>query len=913
MVSEPMIKRNCLILTQYRKTSDYNDFIGKYYHFPANPNKNYLAQFDNLPLEFVYYEPERRGEGKFFGYGIIKNPPFEDKREAGFYFVEIEEYKKFSKPVYFKNDEGIILEKILNTEYYNSNNAVRKANPQFIDEICLDGGILLNFKADAHLVQVLGEQLIASERVGILELVKNAFDAGASYCKVRVEKVPNLQPVAESLYEFNDFEGPVIVIEDDGAGMNKEQIESGWLRPASTLKTSVKQRLKAERESAIKKGQLKVFDNFVELLKKEHKGRIPLGEKGVGRFATHRLGKRLILKSKTVENNYEYILKINWDDFNSEGGIAKDLDSVGISLSRQPLSRDYGEKNSGTQLIIYGGREGLELTEDEIIEINNTVLKLNSPNPNPSSRKQDFKASFECVQVKNLNANPPFVREDSVFRITGIVDKNGIFEYDYYFTPPYSDRIPLNGFERKNEKVDIKKHNKAYFLKEIEGRKLWKIPTCGAFYIHIDVWYRDSPWIDKSDSFLDYLKDYGGLSIFRDGINVYPAEWGAKYDWLGLRQRQISQAKRISYYHMIGNVEIEQSNNIDLIDQTNREGMIINSAFLDMKELVKAVVLYVELDYMGKREELNKLTGGLIREPRVLNEFSKQSAKIISNIHKKYDYTSDPYLLLEDLGEISEREKKLVDLSKSSKNLQKNLELMVEVQDMLTEQAGFGLGIAVALHEINKVASNFYYGILEVIKRGEFDKVKLEDLQNTSAALGSELMRISPLRALRNEKEIDFRVSESIEYVKSIFQWQFDKLGITFTYNKNQDFGVSARYGALNQILTNLIDNACYWLNDPDLAKREIKIELDAHNRTIIVADSGDGIAESILPYLFQPGYSLKEPQSGLGLYVCKHYMNLMKKRGDIYLVKDRDRLDGYPGAQFLLDFSKVNESYDEV
>src|SRR5690606_36936117 len=137
------------------------------------------------------------------------------------------------------------------------------------------------------------------------------------------------------------------------------------------------------------------------------------------------------------------------------------------------------------------------------------------------------------------------------------------------------------------------------------------LPTCGLFYIHIDIWYRDRPWIDKNnDGFLDYLKEYGGLSIYRDGINVYPAEWGAKYDWLGLRQRQISQAKRISYYHMIGNVEIEQSNNIELIDKTNREGMIQNTAFHDLAELTKAVVQYVELDYMGKREELSKLTGG---------------------------------------------------------------------------------------------------------------------------------------------------------------------------------------------------------------------------------------------------------------------------------------------------------------
>ncbi|MBK6989649.1 MAG: ATP-binding protein [Bacteroidetes bacterium] len=55
-------------------------------------------------------------------------------------------------------------------------------------------------------------------------------------------------------------------------------------------------------------------------------------------------------------------------------------------------------------------------------------------------------------------------------------------------------------------------------------------------------------------------------------------------------------------------------------------------------------------------------------------------------------------------------------------------------------------------------------------------------------------------------------------------------------------------------------------------------MRIDAADRTIIVADNGEGIHDSIMPYLFQPGYSLKFPPSGLGLYVCKHYMNIMKR-----------------------------------
>lgn len=901
-----MEKRNCLILTQYRKDSDYNDFIGKYYHFPATDKKNYLNQFSSLPIEVVYYEPDKKDDGVFYGYGKITKPPFLDKKTPDHYFVEISDFKLFSKPVSFKDTTGEILEKTHNTEFYNYNNAVRKVKPQFLDELCLDGEILLNFKADAHLVQVLGEQLIASERVGILELVKNAIDAGASYCNVIIEKIPNLSEIPDTLYQFNEFDGPVVIIEDDGSGMTKEQIELGWLRPASTLKTNVKERLKREREKAIREDKLDTFENYLKVIRAENKGRIPLGEKGVGRFASHRLGKNLIIKTKIVENSYEYVLKINWDDFNILDGSPRDLDDVKITLTRQAPSRDYGSKGSGTQLIIFGGREGFELDEPEIKQINRTILKLNSPNPHPKATTPAFKAIFSCPQVKELDEEITYEKYDPVFRISGIVDEWGNFEYDYSFEPPYN--IPLTGFNRKNQKLDLKDIEKKHWFRIENERKLWRKPACGAFYINIDVWYRDNPWMDKSDNdFKKYLKDYGGISVYRDGINVFPAEWGAESDWLGLRQRQIQQAFRMSYYHMIGNVEIDQSSNIDLIDKTNREGMINNRAFTDLSALVKSITYFVELDYIKKRDEFNSLSGE--KDPKRMGKFSQQSAKIISNINKNYDVAIDQYQLFEniqELGDISERKGRLVELSKSLQNLEGNLKQIQEVQDILTEQAGFGLGIAVALHEINKTTSNFYYGILDVLKSGKWDKLKLEELKDTSKALESEILRLSPLRALRNEEPIQYKISKSISYVHSVFKRRFNTLNIDFDFNRDQDFEICARYGALNQILTNLFDNSCYWMDKPEITDRKIRLQIDATDRTIVVADSGQGIHDSMMPYLFQPGASLKFPPSGLGLYISKHYMNLMKKRGDIYLAKERDRINGLGGAQFILDFSKV-------
>ncbi len=218
------MKTLCLVITQSREKSQYNDLIGRSYHFP----KKYLGQFKKLPTEFVYYESTKTGEGAYFGYGKIMSVPVEDKREEELFFVEISDYKPFSVPVFFKDELGRIRE--ADSPHYNSQNAVREITKELLDEICLDGKIFLNFKADAHLIKVLGEQLIASEKVGILELIKNAYDAGASYCRVRIENIPYLKKVDESEYLFPEFPGPVIIVEDDGSGMSRDVIENGWIQ-----------------------------------------------------------------------------------------------------------------------------------------------------------------------------------------------------------------------------------------------------------------------------------------------------------------------------------------------------------------------------------------------------------------------------------------------------------------------------------------------------------------------------------------------------------------------------------------------------------------------------------------------------------------------------------------------------------
>ena len=112
------------------------------------------------------------------------------------------------------------------------------------------------------------------------------------------------------------------------------------------------------------------------------------------------------------------------------------------------------------------------------------------------------------------------------------------------------------------------------------------------------------------------------------------------------------------------------------------------------------------------------------------------------------------------------------------------------------------------------------------------------------------------------------------------------------------------------QIFVNLFDNSVYWLSFVPEDKRVIKIRVDSFNRTIIFADSGIGVDAAIRPYLFEAGYSMKVPPSGLGLYICKAYMNAMK--GTIYETPSSLRIMDVYGAQFTIDFNHVPERKEE-
>jgi anti-sigma regulatory factor (Ser/Thr protein kinase) len=76
----------------------------------------------------------------------------------------------------------------------------------------------LTFRPRARMLLLLGDQLIRDAGLAVFELVKNAYDADATKCRVILHDVEH--PGETS-----------ITIEDDGSGMSLETVSNVWLEP----------------------------------------------------------------------------------------------------------------------------------------------------------------------------------------------------------------------------------------------------------------------------------------------------------------------------------------------------------------------------------------------------------------------------------------------------------------------------------------------------------------------------------------------------------------------------------------------------------------------------------------------------------------------------------------------------------
>ena len=687
------------------------------------------------------------------------------------------------------------------------------------------------FEPTGRLIMSIGKDLIKDLPAALVELVKNSYDADASYVKIT--------------YLKNENESK-IVVEDDGHGMSQDTVLNAWMVPSTDYK--------------LKK-------------KNSPKGRVYQGRKGIGRYAVSLLGNKLELI--TIKDGLKTMAHFDWDEFNSE----KKLSEIPIVITTSETA-----DNSGTKLIItneYGNVLADEISEIDSQKVEKELSKL-------LSNVKDFKiiVSYEyfysddkkniCKEISQLEFS-----EAWHYKLSGKIHSDFSYELEY-----------LN-FYTKEEKIF-----KDSFIDELPKGSV----SCGEIIIDYRVYDKDPSGIEVIMNFVNgnqntnlskteiknMLIDKSGISIFRNDFRIRP--YGDKgFDWLNLDSKRVQNpSMSIGSEQINGKIGIESEEVSGLKEKSARDGLYENSNFATLQRIADLSLNLLEKERFKYRQKATKKKPEAIDKLFDFSHVSQNMGKAIDRAYK--NLKKSPENTDEHIETLNQ------EISKEIRNLEKEKETeFLEVKETIAiyqKHTTLGNVISVVLHEGRRPLA-WYRNKLPAMERklnSLFDKKEIattgyNDLYNDVGKLKSEAIRMSdffarldPLASNKRKKRKKINAENEIRSVMDIFQTIVEESNIKIDYEMQENITLNLVEEDLYMALTNIIENAIFWVNYSKFDEKIIKISLFTNNgeAVIEIVDNGPGILSEDIKenLLFLPGYSRKnsvmeENGTGLGLSIA--------------------------------------------
>ncbi|MDX0852421.1 ATP-binding protein [Sinorhizobium medicae] len=748
----------------------------------------------------------------------------------------------------------------------------------------------LKFKPYARLLTMLGDQLIRNEQVALAELIKNAYDADATWVKVTFDNFDE---------EFRAGPGARIVVEDDGHGMSSSVIENHWVNPATPMKLLGKQ------------GEKRTTD----------RGRVIQGEKGIGRFALLKLGRNVKMFTRPPAAKSENVLTLDLDRYNHdfiEDGQAMFLEDLQLELEVVSPALMIVDKE-----IDLGGKTATRLPQGTRIEISppagkwsrakvkkvyEDLSRLQSiftdpEEPDAEAGGEDgmtLKDSFSVFIYRN-DVYEPFgqetrerldvlLNEKAVFKIEGRYDDaQACFEFDM---DGQQHRLPLSDAAFTGMPV-FREYLKRHGLEPHEAAKVET--ECGSFRFSFFVFdfsndAKGRLELAKPDK--DLIKEHR-IYLYRDNIRVYP--YGdPDDDWLliDVRRGTVRASEFLSNDQVVGFVKITQKENPNLRDKTSREGLVdTGQAVDDFRSLLQTFLAWVR---KGPYDQYRRR--------------SKQSQDVDVFRTGKVQTLMDEVATAAAAANVpaAVREK----ISEVSREYKAERRYLVQRAENTEHLAGVGLSVEAASHDLMLAMQRVMSMIDKLVSLCDGD-AKLDrdalraELFAMRGLLGFIQSQISDMQLLfrsTKQRRKDVRILDLVEKVAKIFKSLLERNAIQVRVETvGSPLVAKTTDAVLLQLLLNLFDNAAYWLQGAP-EPREIEILLDGDTNTMTFADNGPGFREEDIPYLFEPFFSGKgEEGRGLGLYIARQLLERHEYTIEI-AAKDQRILKG---ANLVVSFVK--------
>jgi signal transduction histidine kinase len=677
----------------------------------------------------------------------------------------------------------------------------------------------------SRLLVLLGDQLIRDANMAVFELVKNAYDADATKCIVSLEHVHEENPALAK-----------IVVLDNGTGMDLDTVVNHWLEPGTDLKSQ-------QRRDLVRSPL----------------GRLPLGEKGVGRFASHKLGQHIEVVTKR-RGNLEVVVRIDWRVFDPDsatGTTPKYLDEIPIRVvEREP--EVFLKQSSGTRITVTQLRE-LPWSRRAVRSLHRAVTGICSPLSDRSSFAAVLAMNPDVGWLEGMLSYDEVIGY-SLFQFNAILSGTTL-DYEYTFEPTSAIerkkvtrrtnkvkgfpllRAPEPG--ERAEPIDIPEGSpsasrKRGVLVDLSAHDIGQVEV--QLYMY-DLDLRVLNLLLKNPKSLkDYLDSNGGVRVYRDGIRIY--DFGEPgNDWLDLEGKRVNvPSARIGNNQVIGSVLLKLEGSNSLVEKTNREGFVENDAYRAFHAAIACAVAQAAVERNVDKERLRKATEGRHDRTPVLDELQELRAGL--------------------------RKKKLE--SDFDKILQRIEYEHRRVRESLLLAAGTGLNLGAVIHTIEKDIKYLVLLLKRNADRAEIEKAvtRLSRLTDTMSWL------------LSDAPESVVQASTLLHQVVETWRFRFEHHRIQlidgFTLESPcKDFQRKMSRKLIATALMNLVDNAIYWVGTRE-SSRKIYIGTTTElgdGPAIVVADNGPGLQGDDPEVLSQPFFTRKPNGTGLGLHIAAEVM----------------------------------------
>ncbi len=741
-----------------------------------------------------------------------------------------------------------------------------------------DGEIIIiseaTFETEGRLLQELGERLVSSADVALIELIKNAYDADAATCWV------------------SRSNGSITVM-DDGHGMTQTEFLQKWMHIA----TGDKQRGQTSRS----------FERQMT------------GAKGIGRFAVRFLGSKLSLESVADDperhSRTKLIAEFDWESIDKSLQLQQakipyrliqvdQLTPLGTALTileLRDIKIDFGKTLRTQVLSIVSPITGLDRGRFKTNPDRSKDPGFSVQLPGEGNLAEDLNLAEAVLKNYYARIIIEYVEDQLTYTIThkdGRTLINKVFDYPSQITKGL--HADIRYFPRRSG---------MFQGKEVNGHTAWNWikENCGVGII--DHGFRIKPYGLGEDDWL--LLDTDTARNKRDFRSTLIKD----YYTAGLPSKGTSKEKANpmlylpSSHQLFGAVFVE-SHQIDSSDRprdltpaTNREGFINNDAYEALFQIVRAgMELLAIVDHSENR--------------RLEEEKARLSAEAVrSDFRSAIDYIrSLPSLTGED------RARLIIDYSKLSSELENVEAYYHEANERMDMMALLGVLAGFLTHEAKRLVSDLDVVVNHLERIAEKDAYVQTALSDIRPTLGEFKGQIEYsmifIDSIQDKSVIPgaIPVAPQIEFVVE----RFSKFTNDRSININIDVdpaltGPAVKAAMYSGILMNLYTNALKAVSagTPN-GKRQIVFKAwnEPKWHVVEVADSGIGIPPNLRTRIWDPLFTTTSGGSsnplgsgmGLGLNLVKEILGRIK--GKIELV---DPPPGYTTC-FKVQFPTVRE-----